>query len=302
MKSVRPIQASENKSNDLSLGEMSRVKLPRLQKPLKKVKKPTLKGNRLESTPSKYEQLAEEIQDLQNCISKKYGKSIKFDCLKKMQKSITSLNQDMNKINKNLCIKSAKEPCVKSTSSSDVDEVIPPTKHLSKWSKRVLFKKRPEMENKNLVVVNFEGVIGDVYKDNIWVDQREKIHKRKGVCKGLKDLINNFQVVLFFHTQRINYQKILDFLEFKNIYFDAVYVSENSTQWDKNSSGRFKKPLKYSEYFQNYFQISVDFGIQHDILGKMLVLTSACIDTDEDFSPNINILIKNFSKIPQYLW
>ena len=168
MKSIRNTQTTENKANEVSAGDLSRVKLPRLQKPVKKLKKPIVKGSRVESTPSKYDQLVEEILELQTCVSKKYGKSIKIESLKKMQKSISSLNQGLISINRDKCVQSAKEPIVRSTSSSDIDESIrPATKEVSKWSKRIQFKRRLEMGNKNLIVLNFEGVIGDVFKDNI---------------------------------------------------------------------------------------------------------------------------------------
>ena len=219
-----------------------------------------------------------------------------------MQKSISSLNQGLISINRDKCVQSAKEPIVRSTSSSDIDESIrPATKEVSKWSKRIQFKRRLEMGNKNLIVLNFEGVIGDVFKDNIWQDQKEKLHTRKGAIKGLKDLINSFQVVLFFHTSRINPEKILQFFAKKFLTFDGVYVSENHEKWAQKYSNKFKKPLKYSENIQNYSQISIDFGLQHEVLGRMLIVTSICVD-DDNFVPGTNLIVRNLNSIPSYLW
>ena len=301
MKSIRSNPISENKTNEISIADLSRVKLPRLQKPIKKIKKPL--GNissRIDPIPSKYDQLVEELIDLQTCVSKKYGKSVKVDCLKKLQKSISSLNQDSIRHNGR---QSAKEPAIRSTSSSETGELMTPgVNKLNKWSKQLQFKRRLEMENKNLIVINFEGVIGDIFKDNIWQDQKEKLHIRKDAIKGLRELLYHFQVVLFFHSPTINYDKILKYFAKKSVVFDGVYASENSNQWLSKSQGRFKKSLKYSEHVQNYSQISNDFGILHEALGKMLIVTSIWLDHDEHFTAGLNLIIKNFNCIPQYLW
>lgn len=303
MKSIRSSIVPEQKQHDISIGDLSRVKLPRLQKPGKKGKKPISKGNnRLDGTPSKYEQLVEEIMDLQSCVSKKYGKSIKIESLRKMQKSISSLNQDINTVNRNICVKSAKEPMIRSTSSSDTDDILTPvTDEVFNWSKRLFFRRRLEMANKNLIVINFEGVIGDIFKENIWQDQEEALHLRKGAKKALRHLLQSFQVVLFFHTSRVNYNKVLNYFSSKSINFDGAYCSENNARWATKCKGKFKKTLKYSEHMQNYSQISMDFGIQNEVLGKMLILTSIWLDHDEYFAAGLNLIIKNFQSIPQYL-
>ena len=304
MKPARSSASSECKTNEMSIADLSRVKLPRLQKPIKKTKKSIVKYSaRNDTVHSKYDQLVEEILELQSCVSKRYGKSIKIDGLKKMQKSISSLNQEIAIVNRNLCSQSAKEPVIRSTSSSDIDEQFSPaTKGLSKWSKRLQFRRRPEMANRNLIVLNFEGVIGDVFKDNIWSDQKEKLYIRKGTIKGLQELLESFQIVLFFHSLQNHYEKILGYFASRQIVFDGVYSSENTNQWTARSQGRFKKPLKYSEQVQDYSQISADFCFQNEVLGRVLIITSIWLDQEDHFNAGMNLIIKNFNSIPQYLW
>lgn len=169
-------------------------------------------------------------------------------------------------------------------------------------ARRLFLKRRPEMGDCSLVVVNFEGVLGDIFKDNIWQDTQSTLHLRKGVIKGLKLLISHFQVVLFFHSPLPIYDPIITHFTSHNIAFDAIYSSENSFSWLQKCKGRFKKPLKYSEHVQNYSIIALDFNIQHEILSKMLILTSIWLENDEYFHPGINLIVKSFHSIPQYLW
>ena len=304
MKPTRSSTSSECKTNEMSIADLSRLKLPRLQKPVKKAKKGVVRVSvRNDRAQSKYDQLVEEILEFQSCVRRKYGTPNKKDGLSLMQKSISALNQEISIVSRNICSKSAKEPAIRSTSSSDIDEVFfPATKEHSKWSRRLQFRPRSGMANRALIVLNFEGVVGDVFKDNIWSNQSEKLHLRKGTNKGLRELLENFQIVLFFHRLQNNYERILSYFSSKSIVFDGVYTSENSNQWTLKSQGRFKKPMKYSEHIQNYSQISLDFCLQHEVLGRMLIVTSICLEQEEHFKADMNLIIKNFNTIPQYLW
>lgn len=299
MKSSKQIVSHEHKINEMPSGDMSRVKLPQLPKSQQKTLRPQCKvSSRLASTPTKYEQLVDEILDLQNCVSKKYGKAIRIDSLRKMQKSVYSLNQNLLMINRNTSLKSSKE-AVRSTSSSDYDEKNPQTEQNSKWSKRIQFKPRPEMKDKNLVVLTFEGVLGEVYKDNIWNDKEPKLHLRKGCMKGLRLLTKNFQVALFFNSKKSNYKKVLRYFNKKNLNFDAIYVSENESQWEKKAADKIKRPMKYSEYIQDYSQVAKDFLVEGDELGRMLILTSVWL---ENADGGVKMIVRNFHSITQYFW
>ena len=197
MKSIRSSPVSENKTNEISIADLSRVKLPRLQNPIKKVKKNIVKAsNRIDKSPSKYDPYIEEVLDSHN---RKYNKSRKNDCYSFLQKSITCINQNTPLINRNIDIKSAKEPIIRRTSSSETHDPIFPTKlEIIKWTKRLQFRKRQEMEKKNLIVINFEGVLGDIFKDNIWENQEEKLYMRKDAIKGLKELMNQLEMARLF--------------------------------------------------------------------------------------------------------
>lgn len=159
----------------------------------------------------------------------------------------------------------------------------PCTKQYSKWSKRLYFSKRSDMVMKNLILFVFDGVLGDCFKKNLWGGSPIKMYLRRGVIKELKKLKEDFQIVLFFLSDEIKPRKVLRYLESKSLTFDAVYKSLNTSRFQKKSQSVFqKKPLKYSEFFQDYSQIYLDFGLQHEIQDRILIISSISL-TVEDF-------------------
>ena len=159
----------------------------------------------------------------------------------------------------------------------------PCTKPCTKWSKRIFFSKRTEMAMKNLVLFIFDGVLGDCFKKNLWGGSPIKMYFRRGVIKELKRLKEDFQIVLFFLSDEIKPRKVLKYLESKSLTFDAVYKSSNTLRCQKKKFNILqKKPLKFSEFLQDYTQTYLDFGLQHEIQDRVLIITSISL-TVEDF-------------------
>lgn len=106
-----------------------------------------------------------------------------------------------------------------------------------------------------MIVIVFEGVLGDVFKQNLFMSGPLKLYFRQGVIKGLRKLINQYQIILFIQSMRIDIRKLTEVFARKGVYFDAVYKT-------LHKSDKKKAELKSSKHFQDYSQIFIDFGIE----------------------------------------
>jgi len=89
-------------------------------------------------------------------------------------------------------------------------------------SRRFDFARRKTHEDKMLVIIHFEGVIGDVFKHNL-ADESVQLNLRHGAIEGLKEIIKNFQVALFsFYSER-TLKYVVEHLIKEEIVFDGVY-------------------------------------------------------------------------------
>jgi hypothetical protein len=103
------------------------------------------------------------------------------------------------------------------------------------------------MSKMPLVIMNFEGIIGDVLKipafdPNAWIG----LYLKNGVVENMKRLLNKFQVVIV-TSQETKVVSILAYFKSNGIVFDGVYLRKN--QEDTN------------ELFSSYMHIYEDFGI-----------------------------------------
>lgn len=78
-------------------------------------------------------------------------------------------------------------------------------------SRRLDFCRRPSHKNKMIVIVHFEGVIGDLKKRDL---KEDNVHLllRHGATDGLKELIKNFQVVLYSSTCESTLKLVVEYL------------------------------------------------------------------------------------------
>ena len=58
------------------------------------------------------------------------------------------------------------------------------------------FCRRPSHKNKMIMIIHFEGVIGEVKKKDLKDDTMQLV-LRHGAVEGLKELLKNFQVILY---------------------------------------------------------------------------------------------------------
>lgn len=76
------------------------------------------------------------------------------------------------------------------------------------------------------IILRYEGVIGDYYKENFWDNQPYSLFMRKGVEKGLRKLQKQFYLILLIPDHSV-YDKVLSYFCLKSIFFNAVYKCAN---------------------------------------------------------------------------
>ena len=139
------------------------------------------------------------------------------------------------------------------------------------------------MSTRNLIIFIFDGVIGDCFKKNLWSCSPVKLYLRRAAIKEIRRLRVDFQVVLFFISEETKPRKVIKYLSSKGLDFDGVYKSLNKTRFlQKFPSSLSRRPLKYSDNVQDFSQVYQDFGLQHEVHDKILIVTSISL-TIEDF-------------------
>ena len=122
------------------------------------------------------------------------------------------------------------------------------------WSKRLL----PTMP---VLVMNFEGVLGDYFKSSAWEANGESLFLRSAWDRGLRILQECFYLVLFCSLKPTRAQELLQFFRKKGFVFDAVYRTTTPN------------------CFQNYSQVAEDFKLQDS--SSVLVVSSLNLDEKE---------------------
>ena len=90
-------------------------------------------------------------------------------------------------------------------------------------SRRFDFARRPQQHDKMLVIIHFEGVIGDVFKKSL-SDEGVQLVLRHGVVEGLKEICKNFQIALYSFLSEKTIKFIVEHLLQEDIVFDGVYT------------------------------------------------------------------------------
>jgi len=97
------------------------------------------------------------------------------------------------------------------------------------------------------MIIQFEGVIGEVRKKNLSDDNLQLV-LRHGAVEGLKELLKNFQVALFTFLSEKTVKLVVEhFIKEEGIIFDGVYTRLQA--------------FKRSDEYCNYNQIYTDFEI-----------------------------------------
>ena len=114
-------------------------------------------------------------------------------------------------------------------------------------SRRLDFARRKSHQDKMIIIIHFEGVIGEVKKRDLKEDSMQLI-LRHGAIEGIKELLKNFQVVLYSSMCENTLHMVIEHLIREHeIVFDAVYTRLQA--------------FKRSEEYCNYNQIYTDFDL-----------------------------------------
>ena len=91
-------------------------------------------------------------------------------------------------------------------------------------SRRLDFARRKSHQDKMIIIIHFEGVIGEVKKRDLKEDSMQLI-LRHGAIEGIKELLKNFQVVLYSSMCENTLHMVIEHLiKEYGIIFDAVYT------------------------------------------------------------------------------
>jgi hypothetical protein len=131
------------------------------------------------------------------------------------------------------------------------------------FTTRISWARRSTHSNKPLLLLNFEGVLGQWYRPGY--GEPYEVYFRQGWEQGVKILMEMFLVVLITSLCKEKRGKVLDIFTTKGVCFDAIYKQR------KTDGTSFE--LDYSQIIQ-------DFGFQQHI-SSILILSSIGLDHEE---------------------
>lgn len=168
--------------------------------------------------------------------------------------------------------------------------IEPKTAEDAEFTTRLQFHRRKDHSDHLLVIIVFEGVIGDTFKKNLWSEDPPRLHLRPNAIHSLKKLAEHFQLALILLSDKTDFAKFDSLCSQEDFSFDAVYRSSNTARWESRLAketvvgGRERqrvRSLEYTGHVQDYSQVYLDFGITCDVLCKVLILASIAVDPEE---------------------
>mmetsp|Transcript_24268 Transcript_24268/g.43184 ORF Transcript_24268/g.43184 Transcript_24268/m.43184 type:complete len:436 (+) Transcript_24268:290-1597(+) len=161
----------------------------------------------------------------------------------------------------------------------------PKTGEEGEYTTRLQFHRRKDFCDKLLVIVVFEGVVGDTYKEDLWSEEPPQLHLRPNAINSLKKMSESYQLALVLLSEKTDFSKFDTLCSQEDFSFDAVYLSNNSLRWEKQTCKTTDKmrlkQLEFTKHIQDYNQVYLDFEITYDVLCRVLVLTSIAVDPEE---------------------
>lgn len=145
------------------------------------------------------------------------------------------------------------------------------------YSKRLAFQPRIDMVSRNLVILVFEGIVGDWLRPELWDKRPSVLHLRPLAIRGLQRLLTRFRVALFIQKPSVKSKRLLAHLQRFGVVFDAVYRSKNSWAARPYQSDL---PAACLKYVQSYDQVYADFEVNE--ADKQAVVVSALRLCEED--------------------
>ena len=140
------------------------------------------------------------------------------------------------------------------------------------------FQRKNIKENMPLLIVNFDGLIGDIYCPNLFAGESViKYVVRAGTEKALSALQIRYQIAVVRQMKGCRFNKFKEIFAKKGIEFDAVY----------------KDIREHKELPQDYTQIIEDFCVRKDTANSVIVLIPVYSEpntlTDASILDNINV-------------
>jgi hypothetical protein len=150
------------------------------------------------------------------------------------------------------------------------------------------------MACRNLIIMRFEGIVGDWLRIDLWDKRPAVLHLRPTAVKGLQRLLSRFQVVLFLNKTAVKSKQLLAHFERMGILFDAVYRSKNSWATRPDQSDL---PAICLKYVQNYDQIYADFQVSEADKQVLVVSTLRLCEEDMVDAYGTGYLFKEVSDL-----
>jgi len=105
---------------------------------------------------------------------------------------------------------------------------------------RVFYKPRENMKFSPIIIIRFEGVIGDYARKFLWDEKSEELLFRPNAFLGLSRLKQKFQVIMTCCLNPAQLEEILQLFRTQNATPDAIYL--------KNEA----KPFSYRQILHDF--------------------------------------------------
>ena len=145
-------------------------------------------------------------------------------------------------------------------------------------SKRIYFNKLPARHALPILIINFDGVIGDIYSPSIWKENSANFYLRSSTniiyiyiyiesVSSLRFLRDFFQIVLITRWNRKRTEVFREHLFREGVEVDGMYQNVN----------------RKTNYYRDYTQTLLDFDVRShvQVLSRVIVLGSLDLSLEE---------------------
>ena len=134
------------------------------------------------------------------------------------------------------------------------------------WIHRIYFTKRERMSSRRLLIIQFDGVIGDFIAPNgYWPSEPPSLYLRPNAQSFLENLAKNFQIALVFRCTSTKADFAVQYLLKAGVKVDAAYVISQNPWYNLPT---------------NYVQAYLDFGLLEREIGEKVIIIGS-YDCDE---------------------
>jgi len=131
----------------------------------------------------------------------------------------------------------------------------------TQWTQRIHFKSREGMINKNLLIIQFEGIIGDfIYSKGFWQTTQPTLDLQIHL---IQHLLEAFQICLLFRSPITKSIFVISQLIKQNVHIDAAYIN-------------IKVPVNYS-------QVYTDFNISNQQVESKVIIVGTYDSEEIDY-------------------